>query len=342
MPLANLGQAYSSVLSYVTVLGQQQRFRVRPFNTSVIEGESATLRCEVDHQAGRLQWAKDGFAMGYSRSLPGYHRYRVVGDADLGVHDLELTNATLEDEGRFQCQVSPDGGQPAIRVDAYLTVLLKPVSVRLRSHHWLPVPSGLMQVRHDQNITLECDVTGAKPASGVLWRRNGVDLDQESVHEVMHTSSLRRRSNTTSAISFRATSADDGVDISCLAQHPAVAEAEQRRYTASHTLSVLFGPERVRVWGTTEAKEGDTVHMSCVTSGSNPPANITWFLDSHPVAQASHIVRLAAAGGWTTASNMSTVVPPGTRRDLQVSCRASNRALDVTEVGSAAVSVLCE
>ena len=28
------------------------------------EGESITLRCEVDHQVGQLQWAREGFAMG--------------------------------------------------------------------------------------------------------------------------------------------------------------------------------------------------------------------------------------------------------------------------------------
>ena len=43
---------------------QQQRFRVRPSNVSVVEGDNAILRCEVQHQVGQLQWAKDGFALG--------------------------------------------------------------------------------------------------------------------------------------------------------------------------------------------------------------------------------------------------------------------------------------
>ena len=62
---------------------------------------------------------------GYSRHLPGYDRYRMLGDLGSGVHDLEVTNVTLEDDGRFQCQVSPNRGQDAIRADAILTVLGK-------------------------------------------------------------------------------------------------------------------------------------------------------------------------------------------------------------------------
>ena len=49
----------------------------------------------------------------------------MLGDPGSGVHDLEVTNVTLEDDGRFQCQVSPNRGQDAIRADAILTVLGK-------------------------------------------------------------------------------------------------------------------------------------------------------------------------------------------------------------------------
>ena len=60
---------------------------------------------------------------GYERDLPGFPRYRIVGDADAGVSDLEVSNVTLDDDALFQCQVSPNEGQQAIRAVAYLTVL---------------------------------------------------------------------------------------------------------------------------------------------------------------------------------------------------------------------------
>ena len=42
----------------------KQTFRVRPENTQVRMGENVYLCCIVDHQQGKAQWTKDGFALG--------------------------------------------------------------------------------------------------------------------------------------------------------------------------------------------------------------------------------------------------------------------------------------
>jgi len=47
-----------------SVLCQQQYFQERPQNTSVKEGERAVLRCKIANQQGRVQWVKNGFALG--------------------------------------------------------------------------------------------------------------------------------------------------------------------------------------------------------------------------------------------------------------------------------------
>ena len=59
-------------------------------------------------------------------------------------------------------------------------------------------------------------------------------------------------------------------------------------------------------------------------------------------AQVTQVVNLSPTGGWVTTSNVSTVVPPGTRSDLRFVCYASNAAVGVTETGATSVSVLCE
>ncbi|XP_037072882.1 LOW QUALITY PROTEIN: nephrin-like [Pollicipes pollicipes] len=417
------------------VLGQQQRFRVRPSNTSVIEGESVTLRCEVDHQAGRPQWAKDGFAMGYERSLPGFPRYQVLGDAGSGVHDLEVTNATLEDDAWFQCQVSPSQGQPAIRAAAFLTVLLKPLSVLVTSSARTPRPD-VYEVREGSSLTLQCDVTEAKPAATVQWQRNGAIFrpDQEVTFSEPDSP---ERNDTSSSITLQPTHVDNGAGYSCLARHPAVRPAEQHLYNATVTLSVLyapgppeivgyeedevvrmgekktlscisragnplaelvwfkndepityqyrtirgraiseysfkaeasdlhaiyrceassivhpqpmvtsvqmnvqFGPETVEVTGTEEAKRGEPVELSCTTSSSNPPANITWVINGRTVTNTSHIIESHPDGGWVSKSNASSVVPDTMREDMVVSCYALNPALGLTEVGTLKVTVL--
>lgn len=50
--------------------GQQQYFRVKPQDTSVIEGQSVELQCRIGNQAGNVQWSKDGFVLGeYSSDI---------------------------------------------------------------------------------------------------------------------------------------------------------------------------------------------------------------------------------------------------------------------------------
>ena len=97
------------LVSLITVSAQiahHQYFKVSPQNdVDVIEGSTLLLQCVVGNQRGPVQWAKDGFVLGYDRSIPGYPRYSMIGDASLGVHNLRIVDARSEDNGEFQCQV---------------------------------------------------------------------------------------------------------------------------------------------------------------------------------------------------------------------------------------------
>ncbi|XP_043210989.1 nephrin-like [Amphibalanus amphitrite] len=360
----------------------------------------------------------------------------MLGDPGSGVHDLEVTNVTLEDDGRFQCQVSPNRGQDAIRADAILTVLVKPRAVRVSSSARSPRP-GQYETRVGGEVTLTCDVIGARPAAQVRWERDGIPI-QPARRDSFSGWGHPGRNDTTSVVTLRPTAADDGAGISCVAQHPAIAPEDQQYFNSTIILSVLyapgaptitdhtegewvsvgeqktltcvsvggnppadlvwfrngqpvtyqyraqagramaqlvltverddhgaefrceasskmhpapmvthaqlnvqFGPERVTVSGTQEARGGDTVHMSCITSSSNPPANITWVINGRTMMNMSQSHAPSPAGsGWVTRSNMSTMVPPGLQEDMLVSCHALNPRLGVTKQGAQKVTVL--
>ncbi|KAJ8679130.1 hypothetical protein QAD02_014917 [Eretmocerus hayati] len=115
------------------VRSQPQSFRVRPTNSSVLEGNDITLRCEVNNRVGNVQWAKDGFVnvVTPSGEIVGNPRWRMEGDAAYGIFNLHISNASLSDDGLFECQVGPNGKIKPIRSNAKLTVLceyLKQVS----------------------------------------------------------------------------------------------------------------------------------------------------------------------------------------------------------------------
>lgn len=62
-------------------------------------------------------------ALGYDYTLPGYKRYKVIGDHGAGEYHLEIKDVQLEDDGEFECQVlpSPYDTQP-LRAYSRLTV----------------------------------------------------------------------------------------------------------------------------------------------------------------------------------------------------------------------------
>ncbi|KAA0196522.1 hypothetical protein HAZT_HAZT009450 [Hyalella azteca] len=104
-------------------LARKQSFRVRPSSVEAVVGSDVLLLCEVDDQQGDAQWTKHGFAMGFNRTLPGLPRYQMVGNAEDGVHNLRILNVSLDDDGEFQCQVTPFNNARQIRAPAVLTVL---------------------------------------------------------------------------------------------------------------------------------------------------------------------------------------------------------------------------
>lgn len=62
---------------------------------------------------------------GFSTVIPGFPRYSVMGDRRHGVYNLRVSNASLEDDAEFQCQVGPSRMNKAIRANARLSVICK-------------------------------------------------------------------------------------------------------------------------------------------------------------------------------------------------------------------------
>ena len=65
---------------------------------------------------------------GYDRLLPGFDRYSVLGKDSIGTYNLQVTNASVHDDAKYECQVGPGRGNPPIRANAYLTVNCKYIS----------------------------------------------------------------------------------------------------------------------------------------------------------------------------------------------------------------------
>ncbi|XP_015795287.1 nephrin isoform X2 [Tetranychus urticae] len=267
---------------------QQQYFRVRPrSNVEVIEGSSIVLQCSVGNQAGPVQWAKDGFVLGFDRSIPGYPRYRMDGNPSEGVHNLKIERASIDDDGEYQCQVGPATNNKAIRANSRLTVLLKPKKIEINGH----TNGSAVEIREGEKVTLTCLVYGGKPAAKIKWFRKDIELKTDNLPNqsvLTVTSSLNEGSSsdqitaTKSQLLLNLHSEDNGVTYSCSASHPAL--SNPLRSTVS--MSVLYppGPPEILGYSTGKAvRSGDTLKLRCRSRGGNPLAQLVWYKDDEQV-----------------------------------------------------------
>ncbi|KAI5705413.1 hypothetical protein M8J75_014719 [Diaphorina citri] len=271
-----------SLLLQLIALGscQQQYFRVVPKNTTVQEGGEVTLECEVSNLAGTVQWTKDGFALGFNSIIPGFPSYMRVGDSSHGVYNLRIRNVSLTDDAEFQCQVGPAQYHKPIRANARLTVISPPSSIEIVGH-----PSNSkIEIRENQEITLECLVKNAKPAAKIVWYRgntelkldnrqdNVLDIEERIGHTKVH------RATVSSKIRIKPSKEDDFAEYTCEATHEALPSDMPMRTTVQ--LSVMYPPDPPYIEGYTEGetiRRAQTVELVCRSRGGNPPAQLTWY-----------------------------------------------------------------
>lgn len=141
---------------------QNQRFAMEPQDQTAVVGARVTLPCRVINKQGTLQWTKDDFGLGTSRDLSGFERYAMVGSDEEGDYSLDIYPVMLDDDARYQCQVSPGPeGQPAIRSTfAGLTVLVPPESPKITQ-------GDVIYATEDRKVEIECVSVGGKPAAEV-------------------------------------------------------------------------------------------------------------------------------------------------------------------------------
>ncbi|XP_023299078.2 nephrin isoform X1 [Lucilia cuprina] len=268
------------LLTSAQSLSAVQKFRVTPHDLQILEGTDTLLRCEVANRAGQVQWTKDGFALGFSAVIHGFPRYSVLVDAVNGIYNLQIKNASLEDDAEYQCQVGPAAGNPAIRANAKLSIVAAPSSIAIDGY----APNAKVEVVERQNLTLKCIAENANPAANLIWNSNNVPLMGVKPH-VEITESAAKRYTTISTITIQPKADDDFKDFACEAKHKALPPDVPMR--SSIQLSVLYPPGPPFFEGYTQGetlRRGQNVKIACRSRGGNPPAQLVWYKNGEPIS----------------------------------------------------------
>uniref|UniRef100_A0AAG5DPW8 Nephrin n=1 Tax=Anopheles atroparvus TaxID=41427 RepID=A0AAG5DPW8_ANOAO len=260
----------------------QQKFRIMPRDLQVLEGTEALLRCEIYNLVGAVQWTKDGFALGFSHTIPGYPRYSVLADRNLGIYNLRISNASIEDDAEYQCQVGPAKFNSAIRGNARLTVISPPSSIEIQGYS----RNAKVEVREGQDLTLTCVVSNAKPVAQIVWYRGKTEFKSDTIENKV-TETEGKRYTVSSQLRIKPSSEDDYMEYTCQAKHKAL--QPDRPMQTKVQLSVLYPPGEPHIEGYTAGevlRRGQNVELICRSRGGNPPAQLIWYKNDVQVRMA--------------------------------------------------------
>ncbi|XP_012226439.1 nephrin isoform X3 [Linepithema humile] len=273
----------------------QQHFRIRPSNSSVLEGGEVVIPCEVTNRVGAVQWVKDGFAyvIQPNGDIVGHPRLKMIGDQNAGIYNLRITDASLTDDGEYECQVGRYLRIKPIRASAHLIVTSPPRKVEISSH-----PNNReIEVKVGESRRLECIVRSAKPAASIIWYRgnvqikggdtttNAISIEGDKDAKPGETSRELLKYDTHGSITIVPTADDNGMDYTCEASHEAI--PIDRPMRATIRLSVFYPPGQPYIEGYTEGEtvqRGQNVELSCRSRGGNPPADIIWYRNGERIS----------------------------------------------------------
>ncbi|CAH0718479.1 unnamed protein product, partial [Brenthis ino] len=257
---------------------QEQRFAMEPQDQSAIVGSRVTLPCRVENKVGSLQWTKDDFGLGTHRNLSGYERYAMIGSDEEGDYSLDIREVTLEDDGKYQCQVSSGlNGEPPIRSRyAQLTVLVAPDPPRI-------LQGAFIDAIENQPVDIECVSEGGKPAAEITWVDGNQLVITKNVESRIELLPDEQRYKTRSVLRLIPNKEHHNQTITCQAQNTAdrayrMATVQiEVKYAPKINLSVVSGAISNKI------PEGTEARIRCLVD-ANPPAQMyAWYLNNHPV-----------------------------------------------------------
>ncbi|CAG9789954.1 unnamed protein product [Diatraea saccharalis] len=257
---------------------QEQRFAMEPQDQSAIVGSRVIFPCRVENKAGTLQWTKDDFGLGTHRNLSGYERYTMTGSDEEGDYSLDIRDVTLEDDAKYQCQVSSGlNGEPAIRSRyAQLTVLVAPEPPRI-------IQGAFIDATEDQPIEIECVSVGGKPAAEITWVDGNQAVIKNKDDKKIELMPDGQRFQTRSILRLTPTKDDHNRTITCQAQNT----ADRAYRMATVYIEVKYAPKvEVKIKSGIEdgkIREGTEVRFLCEVDANPPPQVYRWYINDNPV-----------------------------------------------------------
>ncbi|KAJ7304026.1 hypothetical protein JRQ81_011545 [Phrynocephalus forsythii] len=225
---------------------------VQAENVTVAEGGQAEINCKLHQYDGSIvviqNPSRQTLFFNGTRALKD-ERFQLVEFTQKQVR-IVLSNARLEDEGGYFCQLYTEDTHHQI---AILTVLVPPDN---------PLVEVKEQAVEGGEVELTCSVPRSRPAATLRWYRDRKELKENG-----------KVFSITNVVRFRVERKDHSSIVMCEATHPAL--RGQRKQT-QYVLDVQYSPTARIHPPQGVMREGDTLVLTCAVNGNPLPTDIKW------------------------------------------------------------------
>ncbi|XP_028598196.2 cell adhesion molecule 4 [Podarcis muralis] len=242
------------------VAGRARAQEVQAENVTVAEGGQAEINCKLHQYDGSIvviqNPSRQTLFFNGTRALKD-ERFQLVEFTQKQVR-IVLSNARLEDEGGYFCQLYTEDTHHQI---AILTVLVPPDN---------PLVEIKEQAVEGGEVELTCSVPRSRPAATLRWYR---DRDRKELKGIGSKQENGKVFSITNVVRFRVERRDHGSVVTCEATHPTL--RGQRKET-QYVLDVQFAPTARIHPSQGVMREGDTLVLTCDIKGNPRPTDIKW------------------------------------------------------------------
>ncbi|KAG5882145.1 hypothetical protein JTB14_011775 [Gonioctena quinquepunctata] len=228
--------------------------------------------------------------------------------AELGVDHIRDS-----DQGVYRCRVDFKIAQTKnSRVN--LTVIVPPQRMMITDETGAALTSVVGPFPEGASFTLRCDVFGAKPLPMVIWFRNDLVVSNMSVPLPTAGTTHVRSEIRITGLGRR----DVHSELTCQASN----NPRTQPLAATLHVDMNFGPIDVMILGSNQPlSAGRKYDLLCQSSGSRPPATITWWRNGHRLEKTKDTT---SNDGNTTTSTLS-FIPKKEDDGKYLSCRSENK-----------------
>ncbi|KAL0099133.1 hypothetical protein PUN28_020001, partial [Cardiocondyla obscurior] len=293
--------AASTLKPFTTTEVVYQRFAIEPMDQTAVIGSRVTLPCRVLDQKGPIQWTKDDFGLGAVRNLTGYERYAMIGSDEEGDFSLHIHPVELEDDGTYQCQVSPtNDGQPALRSRfAKLSVLVPPQKPKI-------LQGDFLVTTEDRELVIECISSAGKPPAEITWIDGLGNVLHHGIKTTKEPYDNGPLTTVKSVLRVMPRKDHDNTTFTCQSQNM----ADRSPQSAKLRVEVRYAP-KVSLSKIDHIVEGSELRFKCCAEANPPDVEYRWFINKKKVI-----------GDYTT----EMIIHNATRElhDATVKCEVSN------------------